>query len=144
MPIDEVLLRARVERAFSTDELKLLCANVQQRVLNSGRDLAVDLDTVGGDTKAVLVLNLVEYLKRHGFVRFLLEAIDQERPGLLEGVAVSQPGGVAETGPTIAAPPASAPTTQAPPPAPVETGPGVSARPVGAVQGFVTADGLCA
>ncbi|MDX5400347.1 MAG: CHAT domain-containing protein, partial [Actinomycetes bacterium] len=78
-------LRKAIVRAFTVDELALLCADVRQELADDGVELDLDLDTVGGagQPEEVLVLNLIQYLDRRGFLPYLVRQVRAARPGLL-------------------------------------------------------------
>ena len=70
-------------KAFSSEELEILCSNMQDSISDAGIDLHVNLDVVGGNSKPMQVLNLIEYLSRRGYLDYLVRAVREERPGLI-------------------------------------------------------------
>jgi hypothetical protein len=81
--VDLSALRKAVARHYSLADLGILCADVEQALRNDDIDLAVDAETVGGTTKEGIVLNLIAYLQRRGYLAYLVTAVDRDRPGLL-------------------------------------------------------------
>jgi hypothetical protein len=76
-------LRRAIVRSFSLDEEALLCADIRQALADDGVDLMLDLDALGGREQGeeALVLALIEYLNRRGYLSYLVEAVRRERPG---------------------------------------------------------------
>lgn len=81
--VDKRTLREAMLKAFSSDDLELLCSNVQDSLADSGIGLQVNLDVVGGNSKPMQVLNLIEYLNRRGYLDYLVKAVREERAGLI-------------------------------------------------------------
>ncbi|MGE0449581.1 MAG: effector-associated domain EAD1-containing protein [Vicinamibacterales bacterium] len=81
--VDRGRLRAAIERAFSSAELAILCADVQEALNARGVEMPLSLDTIGGATKSIQVLNLVTYMERRGLLHALATAVEAARPGLL-------------------------------------------------------------
>jgi hypothetical protein len=81
--VNQAALRTAMVGAFSSDELQTLCADVEQILKDSGHELTVNLETVGGSSKPVQVLNLIQYLQRRGRLPALLQAVRAARPGLI-------------------------------------------------------------
>jgi hypothetical protein len=75
---DKVALRQFMAQQFSTDDLALLCSDISGMV-----GMTVDLETVGGGTKPMMVLNLIGYLDRRGYYAQLVEAVRRQRPGMV-------------------------------------------------------------
>jgi hypothetical protein len=67
---DPRALRNALTGHFDLNELRLLSA-----------DLGVDFDNLGGSTKQIKALELVQYLQRRGRLAELAAKIRQERPG---------------------------------------------------------------
>jgi hypothetical protein len=95
IPIEEVLnisssrsigdkrkLREAMVKAFSIEDLDLLCADIQQNLAGKGIDLQVDLEMVGGRSKPAIVLNLMEYLDHRNYLSDLVDAVHKSRPEL--------------------------------------------------------------
>lgn len=57
-------LRRAMAAAFNLEEVTLLCS-----------DLGVDVENLGGGTKEIIILNLIEYMRRRGRLQELLEAL---------------------------------------------------------------------
>jgi hypothetical protein len=81
--VDKRTLREAMIRAFSTEELEILCNDVQDGLAGDGIDLQVNLDVVGGGAKPMQVLNLIEYLSRRGYLDYLVKAVRETRPGII-------------------------------------------------------------
>jgi hypothetical protein len=80
-PVDKRALREAMMKAFSTDEIEILCSDVQEALADAGIELQVNLDVVGGNSKGVQVLNLITYLERRGYLGYLEQAVREARPG---------------------------------------------------------------
>src|SRR4030065_207235 len=63
-------LRKTIVEAFNTDELRLLCA-----------ELNIDYENLGSGGKEIIVLELINYLDRRGNIDELLKYCQRERPG---------------------------------------------------------------
>jgi hypothetical protein len=75
-------LREAIVRSFSIEELDLLCDDVQHCLAQKGINLEVNLEMVGGISKAAKVLNLIEYLDRRDCLNCLIEVVHKVRPKL--------------------------------------------------------------
>jgi hypothetical protein len=84
-------LRKALEQSFSTEELAVLCADVEEALRARGIHLQVNLATVGGETKPVQILNLIEYLDRRGHLDELVRAVQVSRPGLIQSQRTTSP-----------------------------------------------------
>ncbi len=83
MSVDPVALRNAIQRAYGLEELQLLCADIQERCLARGHDIRLSIDDLGGTTKPVKVLNLIEFLARRRLLDVLVETVREQRPGSL-------------------------------------------------------------
>ena len=81
--VNQTALRTTIVEAFSSEELQTLCADVEQDLKDAGHPLTVNLETVGGSSKPVQVLNLIQYLQRRGRLAALLQAVRSARRGLI-------------------------------------------------------------
>jgi hypothetical protein len=63
-------LRRVMSAAFSTSELKLFCDNLSDRL-----GQRVGVDELGGETKEMIVLNLIQFLDRRGMLQGLLDEL---------------------------------------------------------------------
>jgi hypothetical protein len=81
--VDQRDLRKAMIRAFNTDELAVLCADVQQDLADDGIELLVNLEMIEGGNKERRVLELINYLDRRGFLYYLVAAVRRERPGMI-------------------------------------------------------------
>ena len=70
-------------KAPQLDELKLLCADVEQDLADDGTRVTVDLESIEGSTKPAKVLGLIQYLDRRGCLSYLVRAVRLHRPGIL-------------------------------------------------------------
>ena len=82
-PVDKRALREAMMKAFSMDEIEILCSDVQEALAEDGKELQVNLDVIGGDSKGVQVLNLITYLERRGYLGYLEQAVREARPGIV-------------------------------------------------------------
>lgn len=80
-PVDKRALREAMMKAFSMDEIEILCSDVQEALAQDGVEMQVNLDVIGGDSKGVRVLNLITYLERRGHLGYLEQAVREARPG---------------------------------------------------------------
>jgi hypothetical protein len=76
-------LRDVLVRAFNLEELEALCADVERYLADDGIVLQVNLEVVGGSSKAAKQANLFKYLDREGQLAYLLKAVRSARPGLI-------------------------------------------------------------
>lgn len=81
--VDKRTLREVMIKAFSTEDLEILCSDVQDALGDAGIDLQVNLDLIGGGGKAMQALNLIEYFSRRGYLDYLLKAVREARPGII-------------------------------------------------------------
>jgi effector-associated domain 7 (EAD7)-containing protein len=81
--IDKRTLRETIVRSFNHDELEILCNDIEVLLSNHNIDLQVNLEMIGGSSKALQVLNLIQYLDRRGHLQYLVHAILQHRPGIV-------------------------------------------------------------
>jgi hypothetical protein len=73
-------LREALISHFSMEELKLLCSDVEHSLAEDGINIPVNPEMVGGDTKPVKVLNLITYLDHRGYLIYLVEEVQRQRP----------------------------------------------------------------
>jgi hypothetical protein len=81
--VDRRALRKAMVRAFSLEELDVMCADVEQALLDDGIELQVNLEMVGGTSKSGRVLNLIRHLDRRGYLIYLVTFVRRERPGVI-------------------------------------------------------------
>jgi len=81
--VDKRALRKAMVQTFSLEELDALCADVEQLLADDGIELQVNLEMVGGSSKAGKVLNLIGYLDRRGYLALLVTTLRRERPGII-------------------------------------------------------------
>jgi hypothetical protein len=81
--VDKRALREAMIPAFSTEELGVLCDDVQADLESNGIKLQVNLETVGGAGKPAQVLNLIQYLDRRGYLAYLVAAVRRARKGIM-------------------------------------------------------------
>jgi hypothetical protein len=73
-------LRVAILKEFNEEELKVLCADLEEDLQNGGKDLEIDLEIAGGTTKEGKILNLIEYLENRNCLPSLLTAVRRARP----------------------------------------------------------------
>ena len=83
--INQTLLRGKIVDAFSSEDMELLCADIEQKLKDTGITLKVSWDDIGGGSsrKENKVLKLIDYLDRRGHLEFLVTAIKQKRENLI-------------------------------------------------------------
>lgn len=84
--VDKRKLREAIVGAFTIDELKSLCANIEADIehdpLYGNKQLPVSVDVIGGATLPTIVLNLIQYLDNRGLLGYLVKAVRDEKPNL--------------------------------------------------------------
>jgi len=75
-------LREFILQYFSLEDLKILCADIQEALVKDQINLLVSMDMVGGESLPTRVLNLIEYLHRRGRLNYLIESVRKSRPGI--------------------------------------------------------------
>ena len=81
--INQVALREAMVSAFSKEDLEALCADIEQALHEKNIDLLVNLDMVGGSGKRGIILNLIGYLYRQGYLLYLVDAVRKVRPHIV-------------------------------------------------------------
>jgi len=81
--VDKRMLRDVMNKAFSSGDLDILCSDIQESLRQDGIELQVNLDVIGGSSKPLQVLNLIEYLDRRGYLAYLEKAVREARPGII-------------------------------------------------------------
>lgn len=83
--VNQTTLRKAIVKAFTIAEQAVLVADVRQAIADDGVHLDLDLDTLGGPKtpEETLVLNLIQFLDRRGYLSYLVEKVRAERPGIL-------------------------------------------------------------
>ncbi|MCX6032788.1 MAG: CHAT domain-containing protein [Chloroflexi bacterium] len=81
--VDKRALREAIIPAFSAEELRILCSDVQESLARDGVTLQVDPEIAGGSGKPAQVLNLIQYLDRRGYLSYLVAAVRAARPGII-------------------------------------------------------------
>ncbi len=78
-------LRKAIVQSFSVEEEAVLCADIKQDLADDGVELELDLDVLGGPAQGEepMVLNLIQYLDRRGYLSYLVHAVRRERPGII-------------------------------------------------------------
>ena len=79
--VDKRALRSVMISSFNQDELQALCWDVEGALGEAGIDLSVGLEMVGGGSKTAIVMNLIDYFDRRGYLEYLVEAVRSARPG---------------------------------------------------------------
>lgn len=80
---DVNVLHKAMSKAFSVDELELLCADVEALLREDNIFDELDLDTVGGEAKPRIILNLINHLDRRNRLKYLVKAVRTARPEIL-------------------------------------------------------------
>ena len=83
-PLNLRALREAIVKAFSLEELAILCSDIEQALIENGNDLQVNLDLLEGNGKVAKVQGLITYLDRRGVLNYLTTAVEQSRPNLLQ------------------------------------------------------------
>lgn len=83
--IHRTTLRRAIVQSFSVDEKAALCADIKQALADDGVEVNLDLDALGGREQGeeALILNLIEYLDRRGYLSYLVDAVREQRPGIV-------------------------------------------------------------
>lgn len=76
-------LREKIVQAFSLAELELLCGDIEDALARDSIQLPVNLDIIGGHGKESVVLNLINFFQRRGYLFYLIEEVKKQRPGLI-------------------------------------------------------------
>ena len=79
--VDKRALRGVMLSSFDLDELEALCWDAAGLLEDDGIDLSVNLDMVGGGSKTAIVMNLIDYFDRRGYLAYLVRAVRSARPG---------------------------------------------------------------
>jgi hypothetical protein len=79
--VDKLALRNAIQESYTLEELQLLCADLQEHLKTRGREVRLSFDDIAGATKAIKVLNLIEFLDRRRLLDVLVETIRNQRPG---------------------------------------------------------------
>lgn len=77
-------LRDILLRAFNLEDLASLCINIEDAFARHEIGYQVNLEMVGGQGKEGVVVQLIDYLDRRNTLDFLINAIEDMRPGLIE------------------------------------------------------------
>jgi hypothetical protein len=78
---DKRALRSLMISSFNTDELQELCWDAEGSLRDAGIELPVSLEMVGGGSKTAIVMNLIDYFERRGYLDYLVQAVRKARPG---------------------------------------------------------------
>ena len=83
--VDQRSLRNAIVERFTVEEEATLCADIKLDLENDGVALDLDLDTVGGPAhgEEAMVLKLINYLDRRGYLSYLVNAVRRARPGAI-------------------------------------------------------------
>jgi hypothetical protein len=68
---DKMTLRTFLIDNFNSPELELLCSDISSELERLGKLEKVDLDTIGGSSKPIQVLNLIGWMERRGWYDIL-------------------------------------------------------------------------
>lgn len=80
--VDKRALRSVMVSAFSNEELEALCWDAQGVLEEAGIELdqEISLEMVGGGSKTAIVMNLIEFFDRRGYLDYLVRAVRYARP----------------------------------------------------------------
>ncbi|MBX3082430.1 MAG: caspase family protein [Anaerolineae bacterium] len=81
--LDLTHLREVIASHFNLEEIEIICADIQTKLYTSGINLSVNLENVGGNSKEMKILNLINYLNNRGYLNFLVVEVQTRRPGRL-------------------------------------------------------------
>jgi len=79
--VDKRALRGLMISSFNMEDLQALCWDAQGLLEEAGIELPVSLEMVGGGSKTAVVMNLIDYFDRRGYLDYLVEAVRNARPG---------------------------------------------------------------
>jgi len=80
---DDTALREAVIRAFTLEELRLLCADIRQALRRNGIDQPFSLDLLEGVGLSGKAQSLIDHCERRGWRSYLITEIRKARPNLL-------------------------------------------------------------
>lgn len=80
--INHTSLRNAIVRAFTLEELELLCVDIRQVLRGYGVDEPLNLDMLPGAPLPVKAQSLIDYCERRGWLRYLIDEIARTRPNL--------------------------------------------------------------
>jgi hypothetical protein len=82
--ISERKLREKMTAVFQIQDLDTLCHNVQEMLIDDGKDFSVNMELVGNTGgRENQILKLIGYLKRQGYLNYLIQAVLEMRPDSL-------------------------------------------------------------
>jgi hypothetical protein len=81
--VDQPALREAMVEAFSMEELKALCADIERDLLQDGIKLKVNLELLESSGKRGKILDLIEYLDRRLYLAYLVNAVRRARRGII-------------------------------------------------------------
>lgn len=87
-------------KSFTMDDLEVLCDDIEQELHDHDVDLEVNLEIVGGSGKKSKILKLIEYLDNRGYLNYLINAVREARPGIIED-SPPQPPKKSDIGPLV-------------------------------------------
>lgn len=79
---NETVFRQWLMQHFSTDDLKILCADVQAALAHANIALPLSLDIIGGDGLESRCHNLIAYLRQRGHFAVLQRVAHASRPNV--------------------------------------------------------------
>ncbi len=79
---DDTALREAVIRAFTLEELRLLCADIRQALRRNGIDQPFSLDLLEGVGLSGKAQSLIDHCERRGWRSYLITEIRKARPNL--------------------------------------------------------------
>lgn len=78
--LNRVELRKLLSERFTKNDLETLCADIQGTLRADGRDVRLDLDTLGGESVPMIALNLIRWAENRGHYEVLVAAARNMRP----------------------------------------------------------------
>lgn len=79
--VDKRALRGLMISSFNMEDLQALCWDAEGSLEEAGIELSVSLEMVGGGSKTAVVMNLIDYFDRRGYLDYLVQAVRNARPG---------------------------------------------------------------
>src|SRR4030095_9808321 len=78
------ILREAILNSFSSEELQLLRADLEEQLRTQGINVRLSTETLGGLTYPAQVQNLIDALERINQTAALVEAVRQQRPSVFD------------------------------------------------------------
>jgi len=78
--VDKTALRKTIVRLFSLEDLKLLCSDLHETLIQHGIDEPFNLDMLNGAALQSKAQDLIDYCERRGWLTYLLAELRAARP----------------------------------------------------------------